>query len=94
MLQRFQYKDETERKQLIEKNRQLILVEEQNLFEGNFLVFSDNPIPNQTVYTQVPLEEFEGLKRDNNLLRAQNKSITERADFHEEVLSEIILAIS
>lgn len=39
-------------------------------------------------------QELESLKRENNLLKAQNQALTDRTDFHEEVLTEIILAIA
>ncbi|MER2030928.1 MAG: hypothetical protein ABS903_17330 [Solibacillus sp.] len=34
------------------------------------------------------------LEQENALLKAQNKALTERTDFHEEVLAEIILTIT
>lgn len=34
------------------------------------------------------------LEQENTLLKAQNKALTERTDFHEEVLTEIILKIT
>lgn len=43
MLTKIQYQDEAERQQIIEANSSLILIEEQNITEGNFLIFSDTP---------------------------------------------------
>ncbi len=37
--------------------------------------------------------EIEILLRDNQLLKAQNQALSEQADFHEDVLEEIILAM-
>lgn len=34
------------------------------------------------------------LEQENMLLKAQNSALTERTDFHEEVLTEIILTIT
>lgn len=34
------------------------------------------------------------LQKENNLLKAQNEALSGRTDFHEEVLTEIILSIS
>ncbi|MBD8037075.1 hypothetical protein H9635_09990 [Solibacillus sp. A46] len=34
------------------------------------------------------------LEQENKLLKAQNNALTERTDFHEEVLTEIILTIT
>lgn len=41
MFYRKQYFSQEEREDLLLKNNDLILVEEQNITEGNFLVFSD-----------------------------------------------------
>lgn len=38
---KFQYKTVDERNEIISENNDKFLIEEQNLFEGNFLVFSD-----------------------------------------------------
>ncbi|MFO1442781.1 hypothetical protein KDN24_06080 [Bacillus sp. Bva_UNVM-123] len=34
------------------------------------------------------------LEKENTLLKAQNQALAERTDFHEEVLTEIILTIN
>lgn len=41
-----------------------------------------------------PPTDMELLQRENKLLKAQIKASDERADFHEEVLAEIIMSIS
>lgn len=49
----------------------------------------------QEQVNQKPLsEEVDELKKENALLKAQNQANADRADFHEEVLAEIILAIN
>ena len=40
------------------------------------------------------LERIVQLEQENKLLKAQNNALTERTDFHEEVLAEIILTIT
>jgi len=91
-----QYDTELEREQLIQSNESFYLIEEQNITEGNFLIFSDNPEEDtkQIIYSNVPEEVFETLKQENTLLKAQSQANSDRADFHEEVLAEIILAIN
>ncbi|GKV67295.1 MULTISPECIES: hypothetical protein [unclassified Sporosarcina] len=34
------------------------------------------------------------LERENKILQAQNQALSDQADFHEEVLTEIILTIT
>jgi hypothetical protein len=41
MEHKFEYKDESERKSILEANNSYYLIEEQNITEGNFLIFSD-----------------------------------------------------
>lgn len=38
--------------------------------------------------------KIEELERENALLKAQNNALTERTEFHEEILAEIILTIT
>lgn len=52
MLYRYQYETPEEREIIIQNNNKLALFEEQNITEGNFLVFSDNiPVTNQDILT-------------------------------------------
>lgn len=47
------------------------------------------------VPTEPTLEEkFVQLEHENKLLKAQNAALVEQTEFHEEVLTEIILAIN
>lgn len=39
-------------------------------------------------------ERIVQLEQENTLLKAQNNALAERTDFHEEVLTEIILSIA
>lgn len=48
MQYKFQYQNDTDRINIINQNKDKILIEEQNITEGNFLIFSDiKPIDNQ-----------------------------------------------
>lgn len=51
--------------------------------------------PDVPIVSDKPLSvEIAELKQENILLKAQNKALTDRTDFHEEVLTEIILSIN
>lgn len=41
MIKKIQYGIDKSREQVIAENDELILIEEQNIFTGNFLIFSD-----------------------------------------------------
>ena len=58
-----EYSNLQERQNIIAENSHLILIEEQNITEGNFLIFSDKPIPKRIIYTQIPAEEIEAIKQ-------------------------------
>jgi len=57
-----EYKTLNERQNIIDEHSHLFLIEEQNITEGNFLIFSDEPTSEKTIYTQVPKEEFEDIE--------------------------------
>lgn len=59
---KIQYSNLEERENIISENLTLFLIEEQNVSEGNFLVFSDMPLEKEIVYTQVPKEDFQALQ--------------------------------
>lgn len=92
---KIQYHTDGERELLMEEYEKdgMILVEEQNLFDGNFLIFAYEPRPIPLIKVEVAQEEFESLKSENTLLKAQNQALADRAEFHEDVLTEIILTI-
>lgn len=60
------------------------------------LEFSYEPIEDgeQPIYQEPLSEQVARLQQENKLLKAQNNVLAERTDFHEEVLSEIILTIT
>ncbi len=43
MITKIQYTDSTDRQSKIDTNKDKILIEEQNITEGNFLIFTDTP---------------------------------------------------
>ncbi|WP_019849833.1 hypothetical protein [Desulfitobacterium sp. PCE1] len=43
MITKIQYTDQINRQEILDANKDKILIEEQNIVEGNFLVFSDTP---------------------------------------------------
>ncbi len=88
MRKRVEYLTIEDRNRIIQEHPDYYLVEEQNISEGNFLIFSDS-IEKEIVYTDVPQEIFESLQQENNLLKAQNQALTERADFIEDVVAEM-----
>lgn len=48
MTYKFQYTTDEEKTNIIKQNKEKILIEEQNITEGNFLIFSDvKPLENQ-----------------------------------------------
>ncbi|MCM3758216.1 hypothetical protein M3197_12155 [Sporosarcina aquimarina] len=80
MIFKRQYTTNEERELLVNENKDKFLVEEMNIQEGNFLVFSDT----KPIYI-----EIEEIKLENVLLKSQNQAITERADFIEDVVAEM-----
>lgn len=86
MKQKFQYISQAERDSLIRQNANLFMVEEQNISEGNFLIFSDVPSEKTVVYTNVPEKDFAELQTENTTLKQQleqtNKDLVEFMDFY------------
>lgn len=74
-----QYQTSEERESLLIENADLILVEEKNIVDGNYLVFSDVPLEKETVivYSNVPKGKIEELEQ--------------RQDLTENALLELIL---
>lgn len=53
MIIKIQYIDSIDRQNKIDSNKDKILIEEQNIIEGNFLIFSDvKPLENQLIELQ------------------------------------------
>lgn len=56
------------------------------------IIDAPDPTPNPSGPT--PEEKFAQLEQENKLLKAQNTALVEQTEFHEDVLTEIILAIN
>jgi hypothetical protein len=67
MKYKFEYSNNTERENIVNGNSNLYLIEEQNITEGNFLIYSDVPIEPETevIYMNVPQEDFDSIKQQN-----------------------------
>lgn len=63
MNKRYQFNTEEERQKLILDNQSLYLLEEQNIKDGNFLVFSDTLPEPKVIYMNVPENELTSLKQ-------------------------------
>lgn len=61
----FQYESEEQRGSLIATHSDKTIIEEQNIAEGNFLIFSDNPEEDTKliVYVNLPEKDFIALKK-------------------------------
>ncbi|NEU61335.1 hypothetical protein [Paenibacillus sp. ALJ109b] len=84
-----QYVDQEERQRILDKYKDKFLIEDQVLLDGNFLIFSDTKPSPPVVYVNIPKEEFETLKQESTLLKAQSSALSERADFVEDVIAEM-----
>ncbi|KAB2337662.1 hypothetical protein F7731_08700 [Cytobacillus depressus] len=92
-----QYETDVQRENIINEKTSdgLYFIGEQINFDDKFLVFSPNPlvIEKRIVYTEVPKEEFDLLKEENTLLKAQNQTLTDRTDFHEDLIAEMAMLV-
>ncbi|WP_432358826.1 hypothetical protein [Sporosarcina sp. UB5] len=43
MFYKYEYETDVDRKRILEENKHLSLIEEQNILDGNFLIFSETP---------------------------------------------------
>lgn len=68
LLYKFQYQNEEDRTNILANNTDKILIEEHNLFEGNFLIFTDTPRIE---------EQIIALKNDNLILMSALAQIYE-----------------
>ena len=59
----YEYHTEQERQDIINQNLDLFLIEERNITEGNFLVFSDTLPEREIVYINVPKDEIDNIKQ-------------------------------
>jgi hypothetical protein len=89
-----QYSNSEERQIALDNNINLALVEERNIIEGNFLIFSDVPLEKEIVYANVPQEEFEKNKEQILQLKenqvATNRIVDESGTAQQELLELLI----
>ena len=85
---KLQYVTHEERQTILNEHSDLKLLEEQNITEGEFLIFSDTPIPDPVVYVSVSEEDFENLKKEGTLLKAQSSVLSTRADLLRMLLQK------
>lgn len=64
MTKTVEYKTLDERFKILDENADLILIEEQNIIEGNFLIFSDSPPTKEVevVYINLPKQDIDDLR--------------------------------
>lgn len=55
---KFQYNNDTDRENIILNNNEKILIEQQNISEGNFLIFSDTPVQQKVLIEEEDLTEI------------------------------------
>ncbi|OES45218.1 hypothetical protein [Domibacillus iocasae] len=65
MIYTIEYKDNSDREQVKAEYAHLLLVEERNISEGNFLIFSDLELVQDIIYTTVPSKEIDTLMTSN-----------------------------
>lgn len=70
-----EYIDFSSRDLIIGENSNLYLIEEQNITEGNFLIFSDTLIPEERPETEVERLAREKQELENQLLLLENEKV-------------------
>lgn len=68
MIKKIQYHNEEDRAQVLSDNQGMILIEEQNITEGNFLLFSNEPLPIPEERIVVPKARLEELEQTVSML--------------------------
>lgn len=78
MITKVQYANEDERTALLAQYVGKILIEEQNITEGNFLLFGDTDQDRPTVYLTVPETSFKEIQQQYANLQTENVSLREQ----------------
>jgi len=75
-MEKIQYKTEQEKEQIIEEKKQegKILIEEQNLLNGNYLIFSDKPRQEEEIKKQYTKTEIKNIIKEY-LKSAEGKNL-------------------
>lgn len=87
---KIQYTDGQSRANIISSNANLFLIEEQNISEGNFLIFSDTLPEPPIIYVTVPQQEFEGIKQQT--FQQQEEAKAQKVQI--EQLTDELLSLS
>ena len=80
---KFKYETFTERAQIFNDNKDKFFIEEQNLFEGNYLIFSDDE----------PIKELNGVTEIENkisILEAENETLKQELSITQDAVNELI----
>ncbi|WP_342505605.1 hypothetical protein [Sporosarcina sp. FSL K6-2383] len=91
MKTKVRYDSEEERDTILDEYSHLFLIEEQNISEGDFLIFSDTEPQPPIIYVNVPEVEFEELKQESTDLML---AIAELAEADAQEKTEMQLAIA
>ncbi|MDI2588031.1 hypothetical protein OR571_13130 [Psychrobacillus sp. NEAU-3TGS] len=86
MIYRFQYTDEASREQIISLNQDKRIIEEQNIIDGNFLIFTDEK-PSVTVVD----ERLELLEQERLFLQIALAESIEKQEV-DKINNQIALA--
>lgn len=66
---KYEYKTEEERQSILSNNADKFLIEEQNISEGNFLIFSDIQPPQPEVKVLIKEEDLNEIKQNQTLMQ-------------------------
>ena len=83
---KFKYETFTERTKILEENKDKFLIEEQNLFGGNYLIFSEEELP------QNPAKpgEIEIMQGKISILEAENENLKQELSLTQDAINELI----
>ncbi len=86
---KYQYITEAERETLLQTHSDKILLEEQNITEGNFLIFGDEPRQPVTIIKKIEVdeEEFNRIKEENQQLQQSVLEMTTYSASQDERLA-------
>lgn len=84
-----QFESEEQKENIIEQQKKegYVITEISFLVEGNYLGFTKESLIQESIEKRI--EQLEELKQENQLLKAQNNALSERADFIEGVVAEM-----
>ena len=83
---KFKYETFTERTKILEENKDKFLIEEQNLFGGNYLIFSEEELPQNPAKPS----EIEIMQGKISILEEENKSLRQELSITQDAINELI----